>query len=122
MLLKRCCRADDVVTRYGGDEFAVIFWDAEEPRVAGSKHPEEPRALASRFQDAIGAHQFTCLGAAAPGPVTISGGLACYPWNGRDRASLLTAADQALLCAKRTGKNQIALAGEPFQAETTSDH
>ncbi|UCF15743.1 MAG: diguanylate cyclase, partial [Phycisphaerales bacterium] len=26
-LIKRCCRAHDVVGRIGGDEFAVVFWD-----------------------------------------------------------------------------------------------
>ena len=117
VLLKRCSRVDDIVSRYGGDEFAVIFWDAEQPRVAGSKHPDSPEDLSARFQETIRDHRFACLGADAPGPVTISGGLACYPWHGRDRASLMKAADQALLEAKRTGKNHIHLAGAPFAAQ-----
>lgn len=112
VLLRRCTRERDVVVRYGGDEFAVVFWDAEKQRVPGSEHPHEPIALATRFCKAIEQHDFQCLGTGAPGPLTISGGLACLPWNGNTREQLMSAADEALLTAKRTGKNQIHLAGK----------
>lgn len=112
LLLRRCTRERDIVVRYGGDEFAVVFWDAEKQRVPGSEHPHEPIELATRFCNAIAQHEFQCLGSDAPGPVTISGGLASFPWNGNTREQLMSAADKALLKAKRTGKNQIHLAGK----------
>lgn len=37
-LMRRCCRAHDVVGRIGGDEFAVVFWD--DPRVAKNSNVE----------------------------------------------------------------------------------
>jgi diguanylate cyclase (GGDEF)-like protein len=113
-LLRHSSRADDIVARYGGDEFVVVFWDAEAPRVAGSKHPTEVLSLAERFQHTIATHSFACLGQDAPGPVTISGGLSCYPWHGTTREAIVRAADQALLAAKRSGKNRMLLAGNAF--------
>ncbi len=118
VLLKRCTREHDIVVRYGGDEFAVVFWDAEKPRVPGSEHPREPMQLATRFCKVIAEHSFECLGRHAPGPVTISGGLACFPWSGATREQLISAADEALLAAKRTGKNCIHLAGKAGEASS----
>jgi len=111
-LFRRQCRTHDIVTRFGGDEFAVVFWDPDGPRVAGSKHPDSALAVLERFQEALRKQQFPKLGAAGIGRLTVSGGLATYPWDGHTREELLHQADQALLAAKRAGKNRILLIGE----------
>ena len=46
------------------------------------------------------------------GQLTISGGLATFPWDARTRDELIEKADEALLAAKRAGKNRIYLIGE----------
>lgn len=116
-LFRKHCREQDIVVRYGGDEFVVVFWDPEGPRVAGSRHPDCALGVLERFKDALHSQQFACLGPSGEGRLTISGGLATYPWDGHTREALLKRADEALLAAKRAGKNRIFLIGE---AETGS--
>lgn len=110
-LFRRHCRQHDIVARFAGDEFVVIFWDAEQPRVPGSKHPTDALAVLRRFKKALESHEFPKLGPEAIGHITISGGLASFPWDAKDAVGLIDRADQALLQAKRDGKNRIYLVG-----------
>lgn len=106
-LMRSIVRGHDVVARIGGDEFAVIFWDHDEPRRPNSQHPTDIAQAAERFRQAIAQHRFPKLGRDAPGPLTISGGLASYPWDGRTAAELLEKADRMTLESKREGKNAL---------------
>ncbi len=106
-LMRRCSRSHDIVVRYGGDEFVAVFWDADEPRQAGSKHLTDPLAVVDRFRDALLNHQFTSLGPNTRGRLTISGGLATFPRTADSAEALLARADEALLAAKEQGKNRV---------------
>ncbi len=110
-LMKQVTRSHDIVARIGGDEFAVLFWDSDPPRIPGSQPPDTAHVLAQRLGKAIESHTFASLGPDAQGVLTISGGLAGYPRDGRCCVDLLRAADRALLDAKRSGRNSIRLIG-----------
>jgi diguanylate cyclase (GGDEF)-like protein len=108
-------RPEDLVSRLGGDEIAVLL--------AGC--PLEVAALrAQRIVDAVRTHAFditehtsaghherTCL------TVTLSIGVAHLSTRGRELRSLYTAADGALYDAKRRGRDQVAVAPEAEDAE-----
>jgi len=111
VLMRQITRSQDIVARIGGDEFAVLFWDADAPRVAGSKPPENPFVLAERFRRAVCMHEFPSLGPEASGALTISGGLANFPGDGKTVRELLRKADECIKAAKRSGKNAIYLVG-----------
>ncbi len=111
-LMRRTTRRQDIVARIGGDEFAVLFWDAEKPRQPNSRHPDTPYVLADRFRQAVLQHEFRLLGAEAKGSLTISGGLARFPVDGTNCDELLRRANQALHEAKALGKNVIHLIGQ----------
>lgn len=106
-LIQTLVRDHDVVARIGGDEFAVVFWDKGEPRHLGSQHPDNVIAIARRFQKAICEHKFPKLGKEAVGQLTVSGGLAGFPWDGRTPEELIAQADTMALQSKRNGKNAV---------------
>ena len=121
VLIRRCCRPHDVVGRIGGDEFVVIFWDvpAEKPvlkeserRSLQSEHPKESIMIAQRFRAELKKAQLPLLGSESEGVLTISGGLASFPRDGKTCAELFAQADKALMEAKRSGKNRIYLVGK----------
>jgi len=110
-MMRRITRTQDIVARIGGDEFAVLFWDAEPPRSPGSTPPQRAYDLADRFRQAVTRMNFHSLGPEARGSLTISGGLASFPEAGGTCRELLRAADRALKSAKQSGKDAIKLIG-----------
>jgi two-component system cell cycle response regulator len=106
-LLRATIRRGDYVFRIGGDEFVVIFSDTEGPRGEHSAPPESVEQIAHRFQAQVCDLRFPQLGVDAPGTLSISAGLATFPWDGHDGPSLLRHADQLALESKRSGKNAI---------------
>ena len=124
ILMRNCCRKQDVVARIGGDEFAVIFWNTQdevsnfdttgkdERRAAKHDHPTETVVITKRFTTLLKNTDLPALGPNADGHLTISGGLATFPRDGVTASQLFEKADQALLEAKRNGKNLVYLIGK----------
>jgi GGDEF domain-containing protein len=125
-LMKRCCRDHDLVARLsgGGDEFAVVFWEKEGPRQPHSPHtgtpgrpPQTPLQIFDRFRKLLSTQDFQGLGKAGQGLLTISAGLAVYPYDAHDAESLIEEADRRLMFgAKKAGKNSIVLVGNEEEA------
>lgn len=108
-LLKSVIRPTDRVCRIGGDEFAVVFYEPEGPRSPNSEHPTSVFEVAERFQSQINQQRFPKLGLSAPGSLTVSGGLATFPWDGATAEELIRRADELSMESKQQGKNAITL-------------
>lgn len=101
-LLARAVRGEDLVCRFGGDEFVVVLPDTT---------PEHARSVAERLRTIAYHHRF--LVREGPGvKVTLSLGLAIHPGDGADARALLAKADAAMYEAKRRGKNQLVCAAD----------
>ncbi len=119
-LLNSTVRADDRVCRIGGDEFAVIFHEPAGPRETTSNHPKSIFDIANRFCRLIRDCRFSHLGDESIGTLTISGGLATYPWDGSTLPDLVRHADRLILESKRQGKNVICYGSCPPHGSGTS--
>ncbi len=99
-LLQRSLRNDDIVCRYGGEEFIAILIDAD-PELARQR-AETIRAEVQRLE--LRHRNEIC------GRITVSIGIALYPAHGTLAADLLHRADKALYASKRNGKDRVTLA------------
>jgi diguanylate cyclase (GGDEF)-like protein len=97
-ILLNLSRPEDVTSRMGGDEMALLLPGCSE-RVA-IERAEHVRAT-------IAAHSFT-LDDGTTLRLTISVGIAHAPTHASDLHTLYAAADEALYAAKRNGRNQAA--------------
>ncbi|MDP8904523.1 MAG: diguanylate cyclase [Chloroflexota bacterium] len=89
--IKAHVRANDIVARYGGDEFVVVM-----PETPAGAAQEVARRVIVGIRER--GHE---LSDGSVVKVGVSGGLALYPDNGRTAALLLQAADGAMYTSKR---------------------
>ena len=99
-LLLSYLRKEDVVCRYGGEEFTVILPDASH---------DSASSRAEQLRNAVKEIVLDFRGQALP-PISISVGLAVFPADGTTREALLKSADTALYKAKANGRDCVVLA------------
>ncbi|NLF83794.1 MAG: GGDEF domain-containing protein [Candidatus Gastranaerophilales bacterium] len=102
-ILRRRARKEDVLTRYGDEEFILVLPNTTE---------ENARVFAERLRKDIEEMEFIPEGEEEKHPVTVSGGIASYPFlleSEETSNTIIRYAEHALYAAKKRGKNQIVL-------------
>lgn len=100
-LLQFRVRGEDIVCRYGGDEFTIIMPGASLETI--KQRAEQLRQIAE-------GHLIIKIDNQSVGPVTISCGVAVFPDHGDSGEAVLQMADTALLAAKQKGRNRVEIA------------
>jgi diguanylate cyclase (GGDEF)-like protein len=90
------CRANDIVCRYGGEEFCILLPDTNEDNAV---------AAAQRIRSSIASLEIM----AGKERLQVSGslGVAEFCEDAMDAQALIDRADQALLVAKQTGRDRV---------------
>ncbi len=99
--LKQLIRKEDVLTRYGDEEFLLILPNTSE---------DNAFLFAERFRRDIERMEFIPAGEEERHPITISGGISTYPCiegAEEDANTIIRYAEHALYNAKKRGKNKI---------------
>jgi diguanylate cyclase (GGDEF)-like protein/PAS domain S-box-containing protein len=101
--LAKSIRAEDVVCRFGGEEFFIILPTANLSAAAG-----RAERIRSKLRELTVLHQGQSLWM-----ITVSIGVAALPDHGTSPKQLLEAADAALYRAKRDGRDRVVAADQP---------
>jgi diguanylate cyclase (GGDEF)-like protein len=107
-ILRANTRISDVPARYGGEEFVVLLPETD----AGGA-----LAFAEKIREAIAAADYPFRERQPLGCVSISGGVASFPDDGKDVEAIVKAADSALYECKRAGRNRVAAASPRMPIE-----
>lgn len=102
-MLSNLARKEDVVTRYGDEEFMVILPDTSE---------ENAFIFAERFRRDVEKMSFIPAGEEERHPVKISGGISAFPYMDNVEETpntIIRYAEHALYNAKKRGKNKVVL-------------
>jgi diguanylate cyclase (GGDEF)-like protein/PAS domain S-box-containing protein len=98
--LSKSVRAEDIVCRFGGEEFLVIL-----PQASLKVTHVRAERIRSKLRELTVLHQGQPLGM-----VTVSVGVAELPQHGTSPKELIDAADAALYRAKKNGRDRVVIA------------
>jgi diguanylate cyclase (GGDEF)-like protein len=96
-LFKKSIRGSDIACRYGGEEFAIILADATSE--GARRKAEDIRAAVKGLELHHGGKPI--------GGLTVSLGVALFPYHADQATTLLRKADEALYQAKDTGRDRV---------------
>jgi len=105
-LLKRCVRDEDVVARYGGDEYVVLLRNADSGGAL---------KVGERVRRSVEQHQFLAREGLRL-RLTTCVGVASFPEHATDAVTLLELADRAMYRGKKGERNLIYVASRDFEA------
>jgi len=108
-LLASNIRMEDIACRFGGEEFCIICLDTD---------LTDGYVLAEKLRNKISQLKIEDRGDIL-GQATISTGIAIFPNNGVSVQQLLTAADEAMYCAKRDGRNTTVVSKNYIKKSTS---
>jgi diguanylate cyclase (GGDEF)-like protein/PAS domain S-box-containing protein len=114
--LQHCLKSDNLVARWGGDEFTLMMPHLTSPRQAANAAERIANALRPAFY--INGHELH---------INVSIGIALYPQDGGDLETLLKHADSALYRVKEQGRDHYqfynaTLSSEASERLTLSNH
>ena len=100
-IMRAAGRRGDIVARYGGEEFVALLYGAT--RAEAETFGETVRSAVERASFAGGPRQ-------PGGRLTVSAGVATFPWDATSDKALIKAADENLYRAKEGGRNRVVAA------------
>lgn len=103
-IVKGTGRRGDIVARYGGEEFVALLYGATR---------EEAEALGETVRQTVEGTSFAGGARQPGGRVTISAGVATFPWDAQSDEALIKAADDNLYKAKEGGRNRVVAGQTP---------
>lgn len=103
--LQKSVRAEDIARRFGGEEFTAVL-----PGLPLDKALQRATVILEAVRNLELVSNVTLLQT-----LTMSAGVASFPFNGLTPADVLQAADQALFRAKKEGRDQALTADRPLK-------